>query len=148
MNKQNNKAAHDFEAIRKVATDSNTPIDLRRVQQYSAYLQGAMAATEAFVKCFPQITKGKDAPYNKAIIELAISSKRNMDLFLTGEYEIRFRNHKNDRRGKCIECEAYFARLTTTIEEVRLEGKGVYTKKSSATTEGVRRVDEERKADS
>ena len=119
MNKQNNKSAHDFEVIRQVATSYNTPIDLRRVQQYSAYLQGAMAATETFVKCFPQITKGKDAPYNKAIIELAISSKRNMDLFLTGEYEIRFRNHKNDRRGKCIECEAYFARLTTTIEEVR-----------------------------
>lgn len=119
MNEQNNKAAHDFEAIRQAATASNTQIDLRRVQQYSAYLQGALAATEAIVKCFPQITKGKDAPYNKAIIELALSSKRNMDLFLNGEYEIRFRNHKNDRRGKCIECEAYFARLTTTIEEVR-----------------------------
>ena len=119
MNEQNNKAAHDFEAIRKAATSANMPIDIRRVQQYSAYLQGARSATEAFVKCFPQITKGKDAPYNKAIIELALSSKRNMDLFLTGEYEIRFRNHKNDRRGQCIECEAYFARLTTTIEEVR-----------------------------
>lgn len=119
MNKQNDKAAHDFEAIRKAATAANMPIDLRRVQQYSAYLQGAMAATESIVKRFPQITKGKDAPYNKAIIELAISSKRNMDLFLTGEYEIRFRNHKNDHRGKCIECEAYFARLTTKIEEVR-----------------------------
>lgn len=119
MNKQNNKAAHDFEVIRQVAADSNTPIDLRRVQQYSAYLQGARAATEAFGKCFPQITKGKDAPYNKAIIELANSSLRNMDLFLTGEYEIRFRNHKNDRRGKCIECEAYFVRTTTITEEVR-----------------------------
>lgn len=119
MNEQNNNAAHDFEAIRKAATSANIPIDLRRVQQFSAYLQGAMAATDALVKCFPQITKGKDAPYNKAIIELALSSNRNMDLFLTGEYEIRFRNHKNDRRGKCIECEAYFARLTTTIEEVR-----------------------------
>lgn len=119
MNKQNNKDAHDFEIIRKVSTSDNMQIDLRRVQQYSAYLQGAMAATEAFVKCFPQITEGKDAPYNKAIIELALSSKRNIDLFLSGEYEIRFRNHKNDRRGKCIECEAYFARLTTTIEEVR-----------------------------
>ena len=100
------------------------------------------------MKRFPQITKGKDAPYNKAIIELAISSKRNMDLFLTGEYEIRFRNHKNDRRGKCIECEAYFARLTTTIEEVRGEEDGAYTKTSSETTRGVRRVDVERKADS
>ena len=119
MNEQNNKAANDFEAIRQAATASNRPIDIRRVQQYSAYLQGAMAATEAIEKRFPQITKGKDAPYNKAIIELALSSKRNMDLFLAGEYEIRFRNHKNDRRGKCIECEAYFARLTTKIEEVR-----------------------------
>ena len=71
-----------------------------------------------------------------------------MDLFLTGEYEIRFRNHKNDRRGKCIECEAYFARLTTTIEEVRWEEEGAFTNRSSATTEGVRRVDVERKADS
>lgn len=119
MNKQNDKAAHDFEAIRQAATTENLGVDLRRVQQYSAYLQGARAATEAVVKCFPQITKGKDAPYNKAIIELALSSKRNMDLFLTGEYEIRFRNHKNDRKGKCIECEAYFARAITTIEEVR-----------------------------
>lgn len=59
MNKQNNKAAHDFEVIRQVATASNTPIDLRRVQQYSAYLQGAMSATDAIVKRFPQITKGK-----------------------------------------------------------------------------------------
>ena len=100
MNKQNNKAAHDFEVIRQVATAANMTIDLRRVKQYSAYLKGAMAATEAFVKCFPQITKGKDAPYNKAIIELALSSKRNIDLFLTGEYEIRFRNHKNDSRGE------------------------------------------------
>ena len=58
MNKQNNKAAHDFEVIRQVATASNTQIDIRRVQQYSAYIQGAMDATEAFVKCFPQITKG------------------------------------------------------------------------------------------
>lgn len=119
MNEKNNNDAHDFEYIRKAATAANIPIDLRRVQQYSAYLQGAMAATDAIVKRFPQITKGKDAPYNKAIIELALSSKRNMDLFLTDEYEIRFRNHKNDRRGKCVECEAYFARLTTTIEEVR-----------------------------
>ena len=119
MNKQNNKEAHDFEAIRQAATSANMPIDLRRVQQYSAYIQGARAATEAFVKCFPQITKGKDAPYNKAIIELTLSSKRNMNLFLTSEYEIRFHNHKNHPRGKCIECEAYFARLTTTIEEVR-----------------------------
>ena len=119
MNKQNNKEAHDFEAIRQAATSANMPIDLRRVQQYSAYLQGAMDATEAFVKCFPPITKGKDAPYNKAVIELTLSSKRDMDLFLTGEYEIRFRNHNNDRRGKCIECEAYFSRLRTTIEEVR-----------------------------
>ena len=72
MNKQNNKAANDFEVIRQVATASNTPIDIRRVQQYSAYLQGAMDATETFVKCFPKNTKGKDPPYNKAIIELAI----------------------------------------------------------------------------
>lgn len=119
MNKQNDKETDDFETIRQAATTANFEVDLRRVQQYSAYLQGARAATEAVVKCFSQITKGKDAPYNKAIIELALSSKRNMDLFLTGEYEIRFRNHKNDRKGKCIECEAYFARPITTIEEVR-----------------------------
>lgn len=111
MNKQNDKEAHDFKAIRQAATTANLGVDLRRVQQYSAYLQGARAAIEAVVKRFPQITNGKDAPYNKAIIELVLSSKRNMDLFLTGEYEIRFRNHKNDRKGKCIECEAYFVNM-------------------------------------
>lgn len=119
MEKQNNKTVQEFEAVRRAASDTNVKVDLRRVQQYSAHLQGAMMAMERIIKCFPQILKGKDAPYNKAIISLAQSSLRNMDLFLTDEYEIRFRNHKNDRKGKCIECEAYFARIATKIEEVK-----------------------------
>lgn len=119
MEKQNNKTAQDFENIRRAVSNVNLKIDLRRVQQYSAYLQGAMMAMDRIVKSFPQILKGKDAPYNKAIIELAQSSLRNMDLFLTNEYEIRFRNHKNDRKGKCIECEAYFTRTVTKTEEVK-----------------------------
>lgn len=119
MDKTDYEKITEFDMIRRMAAASDIPIDLRRVQTYSAYLRGAKAAISAFAACFPQIFKGKDAAYNKAFYRLVTSTLRNTDLFLSGEYEIRFRNFKSDRKGKCVECEAYFSRQVTVNEEVK-----------------------------
>lgn len=115
---RNNQQAAAFDVIRKMAAVVAVPADLRRVAEYSAYLQGALAAFQAFADEFPQIFKGKDAAYHKAVFELATSSKRAADLYLSRAYQVRFRNHKVDKKGKLLSCEAYFAQPVTTIREV------------------------------
>ena len=119
MDRKNQADVQEFEVLRRMAATVDIPIDLRRVQTYSAYLRGAQAAISAFAAGFPQIFKGKDAAYNKAFYRLVTSTLRNTDLFLSGEYEIRFRNFKSDRKGKCVECEAYFSRQVIVNEEVK-----------------------------
>ena len=111
--------ANEFHMVRRIAASPDIPINLRYVQQYSAYLRGAYKAIERMSELFPELFKGKNGAYNKAIVTLATSSLRNTDLFLMGECEIRFRNHINDRKGKCTECEAYFSETITINKEVK-----------------------------
>ena len=116
---RNKEVAEEFEELRKVAAIVTHKLDMRKLATYSAYLQGARTAMLAFCNEFPQIFKGKQAVYNKAVVELATSSLRNTDLFLSGEYQIHFRNHENNKKGKCVKCEAYFAEQVTTNVEVK-----------------------------
>lgn len=53
------------ELLRKLAS-MDIKIDLHRLQEYSAYLQGARKAVMLMQKQFPELSKGKDAVYNKA----------------------------------------------------------------------------------
>ena len=110
------REAAEFGEFRKAAAARTQRVDVRKLYAYSAYLQGAMAAILTFCEEFPQIFGGKDAAYNKAVVELATASLRNTDLFLTKEHEIRFRNHVKDKKGKCVKCEAYFADRVTGDE--------------------------------
>ena len=45
--------------------------------------------------------------------------KRSMQLFMDGCYQICFRNHKKDKKGKVTYAEAYFAEQRTRFEEVK-----------------------------
>ena len=51
--------------------------------------------------------RGEDWVYLDAEYALFTSSQRNMQLWLSGE-EVWFRNHKRDKRGKLLSCDAYF----------------------------------------
>ena len=117
--KDKKEEAEEFEALRRAAASITRGLDMRKLATYSAYLQGARAAMLAFCNEFPQIFKGKEAVYNKAVVELATSSLRNTDLYLSREYEIHFRNHKNNKKGKCTKCEAYFAERVLISKEVK-----------------------------
>lgn len=118
-NNRNKEIADEFEELRQVAAIVTHKLNMGKLNTYSAYLQGARAAMLVFCDKFPQIFKGKEAVYNKAVVELATSSLRNVDLFLSGEYQIHFRNHVSNKKGKCIKCEAYFAKQVTTSVEIK-----------------------------
>lgn len=104
--------------LRKLAS-MDIKIDLRRLQEYSAYLQGARKAVMLIQNQFPELSKGKEAVYNKAILSLITNSLRNTDLWLSEEYEIRFRNHKRNKKDKLLSCEAYFGTVMSYIQEVK-----------------------------
>lgn len=106
------------ELLRKLAS-MDIKIDLRRLQEYSAYLQGARKAVMLMQKQFPELSKSKDAVYNKAALSLITDSLRNTDLWLSEVYEMRFRNHKRNKKDKLLSCEAYFSTIVSYIQEVK-----------------------------
>lgn len=75
---------------------------------------------EARSKTAPPRAKGDDLIYNKAIIDLLLSSKDAADRFLVNDYdEIRFTDHERDKKGKLTKCRAYFARRVIGYQELK-----------------------------
>lgn len=107
------------EDMLRMLASEEIKIDLRRLREYSAYLQGARKAVMLIQNQFPELSKGKEAVYNKAILSLITNSLRNTDLWLSDEYEIRFRNHKRNKKDKLLSCEAYFGTVMSYIQEVK-----------------------------
>lgn len=64
-------------------------------------------------------TKAEDRIYNKALIDLLLSSKEAIDRFLMEEYEIRFTDHQRDKKGKLTKCRACFAKRVTIYQEIK-----------------------------
>lgn len=61
----------------------------------------------------------EDKIYNKAILDLIMSSKDNISHFLLEEYEIKFTDHERDKKGKLVKCRAFFAKKVVKYEEVK-----------------------------
>lgn len=87
----------------------------RYTTPYSIYINGAinmlLKLRQHFLlnESYPNQTVSKeDKVINKAIFDLILSSKSNMEYFLTEKYEIRLKDHKYDKRGKLISCTAYY----------------------------------------
>lgn len=94
------------------------PLNLHNVMYYGAYYGGVLMAM-AFVRDnVVPIMKGEDRVYMEAVFDLVTKRKDNARRLLEGEYEVRFRNHEKDKRGKVVKCEAYFAKRVTTYKEV------------------------------
>ena len=102
---------------RRMAVDMDIKINLQKLVYYGAYYQGAIIVAEKLTPYVMQNWRGDDKVYIKAELDTITSSKRNMQLWLDGT-QMRYRNHKRDKKGKLESCECYFAEYRNVIQEV------------------------------
>ena len=105
---------------RRMAVGKDVKVNLQHIAMYAAYYQGALMAVKEVTKSMlnGNKPKGDDWLYLKAEWSLITSSKRNMQLYLDGT-EMRYRNHKRNKRGKLESVEAYFVERRNIIQEVK-----------------------------
>lgn len=104
---------------RRMAVEKDIKVNLRHIAMYAAHYQGALMAVKEVTKSL-LINKPKkdDWIYLKAEWDFITSSKRNMQLWLDGT-EIRYRNHKRNKKGKLESVECYFVEHRNVITEVK-----------------------------
>lgn len=98
-------------------------IPLQKIQFYSCYMQGMR---DAYMKLFPRLiaeAKKSERPYLEAEYKLLTSCIDACYDYQKDFYELRYRNHKRDKKGNLVSCEAYFVRRSTTLAEVRYAKK-------------------------
>lgn len=107
---------------------------LRNIHCYGAYLSGAVAmllqlrdsrlTLEEHIVGGNHKTKDKlnvtseTKVCNKAIIDLLLKDKRNIERFLESGYTIGFTEPEKDKKGKLVRCRACFARKVVKYEEI------------------------------
>ena len=101
-----------------MAVEMNVKINLQNVMYYGAYLLGAQIAANKLIPYVIQNYRGDDKVYIKAELDTITSSKRNMQLWLDGT-QMRYRNHKCNKKGKLESCECYFVEYRNVITEVK-----------------------------
>lgn len=104
---------------KEFAVNNDLPLELHRTMQYGAYYMGALMAAKALLESlFLRKPKGEDWIYLKSVFDLVTKNKRNISLFLDG-YEIRYRNHRRNKKGKLESVDAYFAEKKTIYIEIK-----------------------------
>lgn len=99
------------------AVEHEIKINVQRLAMYASYYQGArMIGVKVLEGIQKRKPKGDDWVYLEAEWRLYTESVRNMQLYMDG-YEVRYRNHQKDKRGKLIRCEAYFVERRTIFTE-------------------------------
>ena len=94
--------------------------DLTKLGDYGMYYLGALLAVKKVLEMILSPDwKNDEKPYREAILRLITKDKRSMQLYMDGCYDICFRNHKHDKKGKVTWAEAYFAERRIKYEEVR-----------------------------
>lgn len=107
---------------------------LRNIYYYGAYLSGAVAMLlrlrDAHLTLEEHITGGNHKTKdklkvtselkicNKAIFDLLLKDKLNIERFLEGGYTIGFTDPERDKKGKLVKCRAYFAKKVVKYEEI------------------------------
>ena len=101
---------------------------LRNLRIWSWYMRGArmmlLRLREHLLTDEPHPNGAKkvtadDKVINKAILDLILSSKENIDRFLMEQYDIRLTDHEKDKKGKLVKCRAYFAKKVVKYEEIK-----------------------------
>ena len=90
-------------------------VNLHNIMHWSAYMQGAR---RAFLYVLEHEGEYDNKVYRDAVFRLITSDLRYMGMFLTQSNTICFRNHKRDKKGKLISCEAYFAEEVVIYREI------------------------------
>ena len=103
---------------RRMAVEKDIKVNLQNLVCYGAYYQGATVVAMKLIPYVMQNYRGDDKVYIKAELDLITSSKRNMQLWLDGT-EMRYRNHKINKKGKLESCECYFVEQRNVITEVK-----------------------------
>ena len=105
---------------RRMAVEKDIKINLQNLAYYGAYYQGALMAVRKVTESLLNGNKPKkdDWTYLKSEWDLITSSKRNMQLYLDGT-EMRYRNHKCNKKGKLESAECYFVEQKNVITEVK-----------------------------
>lgn len=105
------------ERAKLFAVEHEIKINVQRLAMYASYYQGArMIGVKVLKGIQNRKPKGDDWVYLEAEWRLYTESVRNMQLYMDG-YEVRYRNHQKDKRGKLIRCEAYFVERRTIFTE-------------------------------
>ena len=104
---------------RRLAVEKDIKVNLQHIAMYAAHYQGALMAvrkvTDSLLNNKP---KKDDWIYLKAEWGFITSNKRNMQLYLDGT-EMRYRNHKCNKRGKLESVECYFVERKNIIQEIK-----------------------------
>lgn len=103
---------------RRMAVEKDIKVNLQNIVQYGAYYQGAVVVAEKLIPYVMLNYHGDGKVYIKAELDLIKSSKRNMQIWLDGT-QIRFRNHKRNKKGKLESVECYFVEYRNIITEVK-----------------------------
>lgn len=105
---------------RRMAVEKDIKVNLRHIAMYAAHYQGALMAVRKITDSLLNGNKPKrdDWLYLKSEWDLITSDKRNMQLWLDGT-EIRYRNHKRNKKGKLESVECYFVEQRNVIMEVK-----------------------------
>lgn len=105
------------ERAKLFAVEHEIKINVQRLAMYASYYQGArMIGVKVLEGIQNRKPKGDDWVYLEAEWRLYTESVRNMQLYMDG-YEVRYRNHQKDKRGKLLRCEAYFVERRTVFTE-------------------------------
>lgn len=107
---------------------------LRNIRYYGAYLSGAVAMLlrlrDARLTLEEHITGGNHKTRdklkltsemkvcNKAVIDLLLKDKLNIERFLEGGYIINFVDPEKDKKGKLLKCRACFTKKVVKYEEI------------------------------
>ena len=105
---------------RRMAEEKDIKINLQNLMYYGAYYQGALIGIRKVTESLLNGDKPKadDWVYLKAELDLITASKRNMQLYLDGT-QMRYRNHKHNKKGKLESVECYFVEYRNVITEVK-----------------------------
>lgn len=102
---------------RRFGANAEIKVNLQNIHYYGAYLLGAQITAEKLIPYVMQNYRGDDKVYIKAELDTITSSKRNMQLWLDGT-QMRYRNHKRNKKGKLESVECYFVEQRNVMQEV------------------------------
>jgi hypothetical protein len=115
--------AMEYEEELWMALQQQPKVNLRNVQYYSAYYQGArkafmvMSEPDSSYRMRMGKSKQEDEIYRRAMYSLITEDIRHTEMFLSGQ-PIGFCNHKQNDKGKLVDVDAYFYEECTIRRKV------------------------------